>query len=64
MIPLDAYAGTAKRLRRSRHAAACVRFAQSVPDLCGRLSLLDMAGRWLELAEQAEKTARSSAEGL
>ena len=69
MILLDVYAGTGKTpaeiaARYRAHAAACVRFAQNVPDLGGRLSLLDMAGRWLDLAEQAEKTAGSSAEGL
>jgi hypothetical protein len=69
MILFDVYAGTGKTpaeiaARYRAHAAACVRFAQNVPDLGGRLSLLDMAGRWLDLAEQAEKTAGSSAEGL
>jgi hypothetical protein len=61
MIPLNAYAGTGKTpaeiaARYRAHAAACVRFAQTVvPDIGGKLSLLDMAGRWLALAEKAEK---------
>ena len=35
--------------------SACVRFAQTVPNLDGKLSLLNIAGRWLALAEEAEK---------
>jgi hypothetical protein len=51
---LDAYAGTGKTpaeiaARYRAHAAACVRFAQSVPDLGGRLSLLDIAERMMHL---------------
>src|SRR5581483_5707491 len=58
--PLNAYAGTGKptaeiAARYRAHAAACVRFAQTIPDIGGKLSLLDMAGRWLALAEEIEK---------
>jgi hypothetical protein len=64
MIPLNAYAGTGKTpaeiaARYRAHAAACVRFAQTVADIGGKLSLLDMAGRWLALAEEAEKNRDS-----
>ena len=33
-----------------------IMFAQSIPDISGKLSLLDMAGRWPALADEAEKS--------
>jgi hypothetical protein len=60
MIPLNAYAGTGKTpaeiaTRYRAHAAVCVMFAQSIPDIGGKLSLLNMAGRWRALADETEK---------
>ena len=33
-----------------------IMFAQSIPDISRKLSLLDMAGRWPALADEAEKS--------
>jgi hypothetical protein len=38
-----------------RHAAECLRIAESVIDSQERIRLIDMAQSWLRLAEQAEK---------
>jgi|tagenome__1003787_1003787.scaffolds.fasta_scaffold20910934_2 hypothetical protein len=41
-----------------RHAAECLRIAESVSDTDQRLWLIDMAQCWLHLAQQAEKKGR------
>ena len=38
-----------------RHAAECLRIAESVSDPRNRVELLTMAQNWLHLADQAEK---------
>ncbi len=41
------------------HAAQCIKLAQSIGELAGKLSLLDMAQAWIALAEQAEKNGET-----
>jgi hypothetical protein len=42
-----------------RLAAGCVRMAERVTDHQFKASLIDMAGSWLRLADQAEKNSRA-----
>lgn len=39
------------------YAANCVVIARMLPDVAGKLSLIDMAQAWITLAEQAKKYA-------
>jgi hypothetical protein len=54
---------TGKKMARAddyaRYAAECVRVAQKTPNARDKALLLDMAQRWRELAEKAEKREQS-----
>jgi hypothetical protein len=45
-----------------RHAAECLRIAESVTDTEHRICLIDMAQYWLKLARKAEQNSITEAE--